>query len=181
MDTRGEFFIFCEEWISGRPHGHIAVMPVSHDGSKASPSQPVLEKEHHLSYPFLFEHHGSLHMLPEGGAGQAIELYECEHFPERWRKVSTLMRNIRYADATLYEHQGKWWLFVTIRRGVFSLNRDLFAFWADAPLAKRWNPHPSNPVVRGFRSARPKQGASLSSAASFSVRRKTALLDMDTA
>ncbi len=150
-----QWFIFCEEWLYGKPHGHIAVMQVSPAGQALSPSKPVLVKDHHLSYPFLFEHEGVLHMLPEGGNGRTIDVYQCEGFPERWRKRATLMSNIRYADATLFEHQTKWWLFVTIKRGVFALSRDLFVFWADTPLTDQWHPHPANPVVRGLKNARP--------------------------
>jgi hypothetical protein len=150
-----DWFIFCEEWLPHQPHAHIAVMQISPDGRIVSPAKPVLVKDHHLSYPFLFEHEGTLHMIPEGGSGRAIDAYQCEEFPERWRKRATLMRNLRYADATLFEHQAKWWLFLTIRRGFFTLSRDLFAFRADAPLTGQWHPHPANPVVRGFRSARP--------------------------
>jgi hypothetical protein len=150
-----DWFIFCEEWIFGNPHGHIAVMQLSRDGGSVSPSQPVLMKEHHLSYPFLFEHEGSLFMVPEGGGGRAIDVYECEEFPLCWRKKATLVRDIEYVDATLFEHQARWWMLVTIKQGVFALNRDLFAFWATSPLADQWTPHPANPVVRGLRRARP--------------------------
>lgn len=147
-------FIFCEEWMYRRPHGHISVMQLNKDGG-VSPSRTVLTKEHHLSYPFLFEFEGVLHMLPEGGSARALEAYACEEFPERWRKRATLMRNLRYADATLLKHDSKWWLFATIRRRLFRLDRDLFVFWADSPLAEKWTPHPGNPVVRGLQSARP--------------------------
>ncbi len=150
-----DFFIFCEEWVYRKQYGHIAVVQVSKDGRLAAPSKPVLMKDHHLSYPFLFEYEGVLHMMPEAGAGRAIEVYQCEEFPDRWRQKATLMRDIEYVDATLLEHQGKWWLFVTIKRGVFALNRDLFVFWADTPLTDKWKPVPGNPVVRGLQSARP--------------------------
>lgn len=149
-----EFFIFCEEWIDTQPHGHIAVMQLAKDGS-VSPSQPVLTKAHHLSYPFLFEYEGTLYMVPEGGAGRALEVYGCEKFPHRWRLHATLMQNLDYADATLLEHEAKWWLFVTLKRGFFRLNRDLFVFWADTPLTDKWTPHPRNPVVQGLKRARP--------------------------
>ena len=152
---RDEWFIFCEEWFPNKPHGHISVIQVSRDGEVLAPAKPVLVKDHHLSYPFLFEHEGTLHMLPEGGHGRAIDVYQCEEFPGRWRKRATLMRNLQYVDATLFEHQTKWWLFLTIKRGLFALNRDLFVFWADTPLTDQWHPHPANPVVRGFQSARP--------------------------
>ncbi|MGD0261314.1 MAG: hypothetical protein ABSD29_15990 [Verrucomicrobiota bacterium] len=150
-----DWFIFCEEWLYNKPYAHLAVMQLSGEDRAVPPTKPVLVKDHHLSYPFLFEHEGTLHMVPEGGNARAIDVYQCEEFPERWRKRATLMRNVQYADATLFEHQAKWWLLATIKRGLFALNRDLFAFWADTPLTDQWNPHPANPVVRGFASARP--------------------------
>jgi hypothetical protein len=150
-----DWFVFCEEWIFGRPHAHIVVLQVSQDGEVMSPSQPVLMRDHHLSFPFLFQHQGSLLMMPEGGAGGAIEVFECEEFPGRWRKKATLMRDLRYADANLIQHDAKWWLFVTIKRGLSGLNRDLFLFWADTPLTDKWIAHPRNPVVRGLKRARP--------------------------
>jgi hypothetical protein len=150
-----DWFVFCEEWVFGKPHGHIAVIQLSPDGQRVSASEPVLVKDYHLSYPFLFDHEGALHMVPEGGHGGAIRVYECEEFPCRWREKATLMRNVDYVDATLLEHQGRWWLLATIKKGVYALNRDLFAFWADRPLADNWKPHPANPVVRGLTKARP--------------------------
>jgi hypothetical protein len=150
-----DFFIFCEEWFYGAPYGHIAVMQVSADGKDLSPSKMVLRKDHHLSYPFLFEYEGELHMLPEGGQGHSLDVYQCAGFPDRWRKRATLMWDLRYADATLFECDAKWWLFVTIKRGLFTLSRDLFVFSADTPLTEKWTPHPSNPVVRGLERARP--------------------------
>jgi hypothetical protein len=150
-----DVFIFCEEWIYRRPHGHISVMQLARDGSTVSLPTPVLTADHHLSYPFLFEWEGALHMMPEAGAGRSLDVFRCEEFPHRWRKRATLMRNLRYADATLIQYQGKWWLFITLKRGLFALSRDLFVFSADNPLAAEWTPHPANPVVRSFSSARP--------------------------
>jgi len=151
----GDFLIFCEEWIYGEPHAHIAAMKVSAQGHPLAASTPVLKESFHLSYPFLFEHEGVLCMLPEAGAGRAVSVYQCEEFPHGWRKRAPLMQDIRFADATLLNHQGKWWLFLTLKRGCFALTRDLFVFWADSPLAQNWQAHPCNPVVRGIQSARP--------------------------
>lgn len=150
-----DLFIFCEEWIYSRPHGHLAVMKVARDGSSVSAPTPVLQTDYHLSYPFLFEWEGVLHMLPEAGANRSLDVYQCEEFPNRWRKRCSLMANVRYADATLIQYQRKWWLFLTLKRGLFALSRDLFVFSADTPLTDQWTAHPGNPVVRDFSSARP--------------------------
>ena len=150
-----QWFVFCEQWRTDQPHGHIAVIPLADDGRPAAAAQPVLTLGYHLSYPFLFEHEGTLYMLPEAAGGNAVDVYRCDEFPHRWCQCATLMRNLRYADATLLEHGGSWWLFLTIRDGPFGLNHDLFLFRADSPLTDRWEAHPGNPVVRGFTRARP--------------------------
>ena len=150
-----DFFVFCEEWLYNRRHGHLSVMQLSSDGSSVSTPIPIVEENHHLSYPFVFEYEGELYMMPEAGAAASIDIYRCEEFPHRWRMHTTLMRNIRYADATLKEHEGKWWLFATVKRGLFALSRDLFVFSADSPLTDKWTPHPENPVVRSIYGARP--------------------------
>ena len=94
-------------------------------------------------------------MMPEGGAGRSLDVFRCEEFPHRWQKRATLMGNIRYADATLTQYGGKWWLFMTMKRGLFALSRDLFIFSADTPISNKWIAHPANPVVRGYTRARP--------------------------
>lgn len=149
-----EVFLFCEEWFYHRPYGQIAVMQLRPDGS-VTPTQTILSKDHHLSYPFLFEYEGALHMMPEGGGGRAIDVYVCEEFPFRWRKKATLLRDLEYVDATVFPQAGRWWLLATVKRGCLALNRDLFVFSADSPLAEHWTPHPQNPIVRGLQRARP--------------------------
>ncbi len=151
----GDLVVFCEEWVTGEPHGHISVMQLASDGGSVSSPTRVISESYHLSYPFLFEFEGALYMMPEGGAGRSLDVYRCEEFPHRWVRHKTLMRDIRFADATLQQHGGKWWLFITIRRGFSALSRDLFIFSGDSPLSDRWTPHPSNPVVRGYKGARP--------------------------
>lgn len=153
---RGDgIFLFCEEWIYNRPHGHISVMQLAKDGSVASAAVPIIEADFHLSYPFLFEFEGTLYMVPEACSSGSLDVYGCEEFPHRWRKRANLMSNVRYGDATLIEHRGRWWLFLTLKRGLFAVSRDLFVFSADSPLTDQWTAHPDNPVVRDFSSARP--------------------------
>jgi hypothetical protein len=150
-----DFYIFCEEWIYGTPHAHIAVMQVSADGLPLSPTRPVLQLDYHLSYPFLVEHDGVLYMLPEAGQGRSMDVYQCEDFPGRWGKHATLMQNVQYVDATLFERECRWWMFVAFKRGLLSFNRDLFVFSAETPFSTKWKAHPANPVVRELASARP--------------------------
>src|SRR5690606_9233249 len=59
-------------------------------------------------------------------------------------------------DATLLEHAGHWWMFVTlVENSGASTSDELFLFHADHPLSDHWLPHPANPIVSDVRRARP--------------------------
>jgi hypothetical protein len=84
-----------------------------------------------------------------------VDLYRCEDFPLRWVRQHSLLTGIEAADATLFAHAGRWWLFCARRDGRLRMNESLCAFWADSPLSRQWTPHPANPLVRDFSGARP--------------------------
>ncbi|MGE5465909.1 MAG: hypothetical protein ACM3Y9_00640, partial [Ignavibacteria bacterium] len=84
LERDGRHFVFFEEVPFATGKGHIAVMEVSDDGRHSAPVK-VLERDYHLSYPFLIEHRGDLFMVPESGQNRSVELYRCMRFPDIWR------------------------------------------------------------------------------------------------
>jgi hypothetical protein len=135
--------------------GHISVIELDRDG-RASESRRILERPYHLSYPFLFEHEGTLYMIPESGENQTVELYRCTDFPHGWEFVHNVMEGVRAYDTTLLHRDGRWWLFTTLVETEGSSSWDeLFVFSSDSPLSREWTPHPRNPVISDCRSARP--------------------------
>jgi len=151
----GRLFVFLEELPYTTGRGRISVIELDPDLRPAGPARPVLDRPEHLSYPFLLEHDGALYMLPEMQHAGRVELFRCVDFPLRWQPVHTLIRNQRIADATLHEHQGRWWLFCAAKRPGRRINETLVAFHADSPLSEHWTPHPDNPLVQDFSCARP--------------------------
>jgi hypothetical protein len=150
-----DYFIFMEEWPAGRPHAHISVLQLDKDGRlKAEPRQ-VLVQPYHLAYPFIFEFGGELYLMPDSDANLTVDVYRCESFPERWVKSQTLLRGTCVCDATLHQYQGRWWMFLTLQRGRYHPNHDLFVRHADSPLDGTWQEHPRSPVVQSFERARP--------------------------
>ena len=148
------YFVFVEEKLYATGRGHIACLELDRDGRLVS-QRVVLEAEHHLSYPFVFEHGNELFMLPESAASRKVELYRCARFPDTWEPASVLMEDVYAVDVTLLDHGGRTWLFANLKEeGGSSLNA-LHLFWGDSPLARVWHPHPRNPVVRDIGSARP--------------------------
>ena len=135
-------------YATGR--GHIACLELDEDGALAS-QQVVLQRDYHLSYPFIFEGGTELYMIPETAANRTVELYRCERFPDRWGFVKVLLRDLYAVDATLLEADGGAWLFANVKESGGSSLNALHLFRGASPLADDWRPHPKNPVVQDHR------------------------------
>jgi hypothetical protein len=123
-------------------------------GNVSAP-QRVLEADHHLSYPFLFEHDGSLYMLPESAKNRSVELYRCVDFPLGWKRERVLIDGLRLVDATLHRGNDRWWMFANSAAGESrNFDDELHLFHAEK-LTGDWQPHPRNPVKSDARSSRP--------------------------
>jgi hypothetical protein len=153
VQVRGKYYIFMEEFLYDARKAHISVIEMDLDGTWREPVK-VLERDYHLSYPFLFEWHGQLYMLPETKRNKTIELYRCVEFPLKWEIESVIIDDVQAVDATLYEVDGMWWLFCNIGGRDFSSNDELHLFYAKTPFGP-WTPHRLNPVKSDVRSARP--------------------------
>ncbi len=149
----GRHFLFFEELLFRAERGRIACCEVRRDGT-ITPPETVLERDYHLSYPFLFEWQNALYMLPETSQNRTIELYRCHEFPGDWRLEGILMREIEAVDPTLLHHGARWWLLANVAVEGGSTSDELYVFFADTPLGP-WTPHPANPVRSDVRSARP--------------------------
>ncbi len=154
IQKENQYYIFIEEKIYATGLGHIACLTLDQEGKLLS-NQVVLERPYHLSYPFIFDDRGQMYMIPETAGNRAIELYRCVRFPDRWEFVKNLITDIYAVDATLLEHENRFWLFANVKTESGSSLNALHLFYADDPLSSHWTPHPRNPIVRDLRSARP--------------------------
>ncbi|MGU3537898.1 glucosamine inositolphosphorylceramide transferase family protein [Methylobacterium sp. A54F] len=157
---RGETWLYVEEFIHAIGKGIVSAVRFGPDGPVGRP-QPVLEEPHHLSYPFVFERDGAVWMIPESGAAETIDLYRATAFPGGWERVATLVSGVVASDATLLEHDGRWWLFATIRDGRANAPlgngsySDALHLWSAPDFRGPWTPHARNPVLVDIASARP--------------------------
>ncbi len=152
--VNGEDYIFYEELPYSTKKGYISCMKLGRDFEILS-NEVVLDRPYHLSYPFLFEYKGHLYMLPETRQNRTIEIYRCEHFPNKWEKAGALIDNIEAVDATLLEFNGKWWLFTNVVKPGGNAYDSLYLYYSDSPISDKWIPHPLNPVLRDIKYARP--------------------------
>lgn len=152
IEVGGRHYLFVEDYSHAAGRAVISVCEVGLDGGW-SPPLVVLERDHHLSYPFVFEHGGAIYMLPETGQAGRVELYRAVEFPGRWRLDRVLLDGLAAVDATLHVEDGRLWLFANVVAG----HGDRGELWLhSAPsLDGPWRPHPQNPVVTDPGTARP--------------------------
>lgn len=154
VERGGRHFVFFEELPFATGKAHISVIEIGRDGRRSAPAR-VLERDHHLSYPFVFEHEGGLYMIPETAQKGTVELYRCEEFPLRWRLEQTLLEGVRLVDATLHRGADRWWMFANGAPGASrSFDDELHLFHSESLLGE-WRPHARNPVKSDARCTRP--------------------------
>ncbi len=149
----GRHYVFFEELPFAAGRAHISVVEVDREGRASEPVR-VLERDYHLSYPFLVEDEGRLYMIPESAHNHCVEIYRCVEFPHRWKRERTLLDGLWVADATVHREGGRWWMFATVGREGAEVNDELHVFTADRLLGD-WKPHRANPVKSDVRGARP--------------------------
>jgi hypothetical protein len=150
---QGRTFVFVEELDHRVGKGFISAIEFDENGPKGS-AQPAIEEQWHLSYPFLMEHDGALWMVPESIGHSDVALYRCIDFPNRWERSATLLSNIQLSDATITEHNGRYYLFGALWDGGGGYS-DTLAIYHSASLFGPWQPHANNPVLVDRSGARP--------------------------
>src|SRR5205814_7849375 len=84
----------------------------SADGTHWSYDRIVLAEPFHLSYPQVFAHAGEFYRIPESFQAGAVRLYQASPFPGRWQFMATLLEGDYLVDASVFQHGGRWWMFV---------------------------------------------------------------------
>lgn len=146
----GKYFVFFEEYLYQDDKAHISVMELTKSGP--TDPVPVLKRDYHLSYPFIFYWQDRYFMIPETAANKTVELYACESFPGQWKLETVLFEGVPARDATLFEVDGLWWMFVAIADTDSS--DELYLYYSSTPLGP-WQPHRRNPVKSDVRNSRP--------------------------
>jgi hypothetical protein len=162
----GRLTIFCEYLDYREGVGTIAAIQPSgsatptHELTRGAPLRRVPVTigpvpPVHLSYPAVFEHEGQILCIPESQGAREVALYALERFPDKWKKIATLIDNAAIVDATLFRHGDLWWLAgASDFRGPAQMGADLH-LWYASEITGPWIPHPDNPVKTDVCSARP--------------------------
>jgi hypothetical protein len=141
---QGRACLFVEEFDYLAHRARLCALPLDEHGVPHGRAQPLDVGGRHVSFPFLFEHGGRLYLVPETCADRTVDLYECEAFPDRWRRVRRMFYGIDAADTVVFPHAAKWWLMTSVRAHSGTLSRHLEIHYADDPLSGEWRAHPVN-------------------------------------
>jgi hypothetical protein len=153
LEKNARYYVFFEELVRASGKGHIAMIEIEPGGRRSAPVR-VLERDYHLSHPFLLEHDGHLYMVPETARNRSVEAYRCVEFPLRWRLEKVLLDGVRLVDATFHRAADRWWVFANGAAGESRVFDDeLYLFHAQRLLGD-WQPHRRNPVKSDVRSSR---------------------------
>ncbi len=142
---RGSWYMFFEVVHLETRKGEIGCAR-SQDGVTWQYLKIVLSEPFHLSYPHVFEWEGRQYMIPESCHAGAVRLYQATNFPTEWSLVKELLRGPHFADASIFQHGGRWWLFVETNPG-FKYDT-LRLYHAESPLGP-WVEHPASPIIQG--------------------------------
>jgi hypothetical protein len=148
------YFIFIEEFDKTKSKGHISMIEMNPDGQYKSPIK-IIDQQYHLSFPFIVESKDNYYLIPESRSNNTIEIYKCISFPTQWEYLTNLMEEIEAVDTVVFFYNNKWWLFTNIieNKGSSSLD-ELFLFYSDDLVSKKWTKHPKNPIVSDVRKSR---------------------------
>jgi hypothetical protein len=153
FEREGRTFLFAEAYPYAVGKGHLVCAEVDSKG-RAGPFRTILDRPWHLSYPYVFAHEGEIYLAPEGSTHGGVEIYRPAVFPWEWTLAHHLLPDWPLVDATIFEHEGRLWLFAGAATPGASDWDELYAWHAPA-LAGPWTPHALNPIKSDCRSARP--------------------------
>jgi hypothetical protein len=147
----GLWYMFLEVMNDARYKGEIAVA-VSQNGLDWHYQGIVLTEPFSVSYSYVFRWRGEYYMLPEMYEQDHLRLYRADAFPRGWRVVATFLEGEPFADASIFEWKGSWYILACPNP---STHDALRLFCAETPFGA-WTEHPRSPILtRDPRNARP--------------------------
>lgn len=154
FEKDGVTHVFCEEFPYETGKAVISWFPLDARGAPAQPPRIVLETPCHLSYPFIFAHEGEIWMIPESSGARQLALHRADPFPHKWTLDRVLLADADVNDATICEHEGRWWMTATTREDEGSTWDCLSLYVAESPLGP-WRRCGNGPALIDAGAARP--------------------------
>lgn len=150
----GKYFVFYEELYFEENKGYISVGELDLEKNRLVNQRIILEKDYHLSYPFIFKEDDKWFMIPESSQNKTVDLYEAERFPYEWKFKRSLLKNVENVDSTLIKKDNIWYLFTNEKQLGISPNDELSIYYSEDFLNKEFKKLFLNPVISDVSCAR---------------------------
>ena len=146
VSNNNKNYVFFENYNYKTKKGKISCGKI--DDFKLIEIQDVLEKQYHLSYPFVFREDNNLFLMPETAENNRLEIYKCISFPNKWELYSTGFIGEKILDCSIYEDEIKQkWLFLNKKTPNSDGCSDLYIYLIDSLKLDKITPHHDNPVI----------------------------------
>ena len=143
-----ELYLFYEVQHWDDP-GYI-VMTKTKDLKTWSQPLTVLTEPFHLSFPYVFEDHGTVYMIPESQESDSIRLYKANQDLTSFTFVRTLLSqkrdgaiNFSFNDSHLYQKDGRYYLFTSYQKDWMYFQE---LYMTDDLLNGTFMKHPQSPI-----------------------------------
>jgi len=140
IEDNGAVWVFFEEFLYSSGKGRIACAEITTNGHILR-SRVVLEKEYHLSFPFVFRADNSFWMIPETSGNETIDIYSSQTLGGEWTLAQTIRAGLHAVDSIVHRIGEYWWLFCFAGE-LPNGPRHLEIFYASELLTQDWKRHP---------------------------------------
>ena len=111
VQEKGKTYVFVELMDRYRSYGLLGYAEINNANTDAK-VKILKDLGYHTSYPNVFKYRDQWYMIPETSANNSIELYKATRFPDKWEKVSDLIKGINAVDSTVFWHDNKLMMFI---------------------------------------------------------------------
>lgn len=109
----------------------------------------VLQTEHHLAFPYVFQANDAYYMIPEQWNRQSpasITLYRTDSLPNGWSPISVITTPDQFlSDCVVYRWNDRWWALA----GSDNERYELFGYYSSELETNEWHSHVENPIISG--------------------------------
>lgn len=148
ITTKKDTYIFFEWYSNKKGKSDLAVARKSEDFGKY---HLISDFSEHRSYPFVFENENAIYCVPEAYKTNKVSLYRFDEENLKLEFDCDLLEDVSFTDPTLYQKNGKWFLFVTPQE---NSHTHLLLYTAD-DIHGPYKAHPGNPVKVDCADSRP--------------------------
>ena len=110
VEFKGKTYLFAELYLYKSERNGVIGYCEYQDGHFGEWTV-TMDRHWHLSYPNVFVYEDKLYMCPESYQRDDVSIYQLQDFPDRWKKVVTLIDNEKCADSTFLRYNEENYLF----------------------------------------------------------------------